>query len=94
MIKLFLANTSKYIGNNLIALDQQLNALLLGSPDETLSSRAYRADVSNKLFGKLFRPLIDYLFFWQKYHCYSAYLSELHRKQLPNEYTEGTTNAR
>lgn len=79
-IKLFLI----YFENNLIAIDQLLNALLFGSPDETLSSRAYRSDVSNKLFGKFFRPLIDCLFFWQDNHCYQSYLSEIYRRQYPN----------
>lgn len=30
---------SKYIKNNLVALDQAVNALFFGDPDETLSSR-------------------------------------------------------
>lgn len=69
-----------------IALDQLLNALLLGAPDETLSSRAYRADRDNKVFGRLFRPLIDVLFFWQDQHCHSAYMSEVHRRQYPKHF--------
>jgi len=64
-----------------VAIDQLLNVMLFGSPDETLSSRAYRADRDGKVFGKLFRPCIDALFFWQAQHCYQAYLSELRRKQ-------------
>ena len=72
-----------YIKNNLIAFDQGLNTLLGGYPDETLSSRAYRLEQKGKLFGRLFRPLIDLLFFWQDEHCYEAYLSELNRKQFP-----------
>lgn len=69
-----------------IALDQLLNALLLGFPDETLSSRAYRADRDNKIFGRVFRPLIDTLFFWQTRHCYEAYLSEVQRRQYPRSF--------
>lgn len=84
----------EYVFNNLIALDQLINTLLNGSPDETLSSRAYRTEQNGKLFGKVFRPLIDLLFFWQSNHCLSAYYSELNRKQLPSEYEKGTTNAR
>ncbi len=69
--------------NLLIAFDQLLNALLLGSPDETLSSRAYRTEQSGKIFGRLFRPLIDTLFFFDEKHCYNAYLSEVNKRQLP-----------
>ena len=43
----------------LVAIDQVFNALLGGMADETLSSRAYRAEQKGKVFGKIFRPLID-----------------------------------
>lgn len=89
-----MSKLNDYVFNNLIALDQQINTLLCGSPDETLSSRAYRTEQNNKLFGKVFRPLIDFLFFWQKNHCLSAYQSEIYRKQLPSEYKKGTEDAR
>lgn len=49
----------------LIAIDQLANALLLGAPDETLSSRAHRAWRDGKWFGVVFRPAINLLFFWQ-----------------------------
>lgn len=75
-----------YIANVLIALDQLLNAILFSSPDETLSSRAYRADRDGKVFGKLFRPCIDTLFFWQQRHCFHAYLAEVGRKQLSQNF--------
>lgn len=68
----------------LIAIDQLANAALLGSPDETLSSRAHRAWRDGKWFGAVFRPLINLLFFWQDDHCAQAYESELQRKQLPS----------
>lgn len=44
-----------YLLNIAIAFDQWLNAILAGAPDETLSSRAYRADRDGKVFGKVFR---------------------------------------
>jgi len=68
-----------YLARNAIALDQQVNALLGGSPDETLSARCHREDLAIK-------RLVNLLFFWQNDHCYQAYLSELYRKQLPKEY--------
>jgi hypothetical protein len=78
-----LKSVKQYILYVLIAIDQLFNALLLGAPDETLSSRAYRAEQSGKVFGKLFRPLIDLLFFFDKQHCYNAYISEVKKRQLP-----------
>lgn len=65
----------------IIAFDQLLNAILLGAPDETLSSRAYRADRDGKWFGRIFRPVIDVLFFWQQQHCFQAYTAEVQRRQ-------------
>ena len=72
-----------YLHALFVAFDQLLNTALLGSPDETLSSRAYRADQGGKVFGRIFRPAIDMLFFWQPRHCYSAYVAELQRRQYP-----------
>lgn len=76
----------QYFKNNAIALDQQINALLAGSPDETLSSRAYR--VSRK--GSWWRwqvcmVVINGLAF-NRNHCYESYVSELNRRQLPREF--------
>ena len=69
-----------------IAIDQLLNALLFGYADETLSSRAYRADRDGKVFGRIFRPCIDTIFFWQDRHCYDAYLAEVQRRQLSKNF--------
>ena len=73
-----------YLKNIALAVDQLINAILKGSPDETLSSRAYRADRDGKIFGKVFRPLIDGILFFDPQHCYGAYQNELNRRQLPN----------
>lgn len=73
-----------YITNNLIAFDQMVNALFAGSPDETLSARAYR--LSRDRGRHWPRRIIDALFFRQSAHCQQAYLSELLRKQLPKQY--------
>lgn len=83
-----------------LALDQ-LAGVLLALPfpsawrgtwaDETLSSRAYRADRDGKVFGRIWRPIIDALFFWQPQepgtegHCHGAYLKERARYSLPPE---------
>jgi hypothetical protein len=75
-----------WLVDGLISIDQLFNWLLLGKPDETLSSRAYRAECKGKVFGKIFRPLIDKIFWFQENHCYKAYESELLRFQLPEDF--------
>jgi hypothetical protein len=68
-----------YIENILIAFDQLINTILLGSPDETISSRLYRnRDVG---FTKHGYVLVNKLFFWQDNHCKMAYESEILRLQ-------------
>ena len=70
-----------YVKNVLIGVDQLLNAILCGSCDESLSSRAYRLD---KERGRKWpRLLIDALLWFDKDHCHQAYLGEIERKQLP-----------
>lgn len=71
----------QYIKNILIALDQLLNAIFQGEPDETLSSRAWRLEQERG--RKWPRILIDLLLWFDKDHCHQAYLSEIERKQLP-----------
>lgn len=82
----------RYILNNAIALDQMFNVLLGGSPDETLSSRAYRTEQQNKIFGRFFRPVIDSVFFFDPLHCYTSYMSELNRRQLPPNFIINKTD--
>jgi hypothetical protein len=76
----------EYIFQWLLLIDQAGNVALGGKADETLSSRAYRAWRANRILGKIFRPLIDTLFFWEKNHCRGAYISEVERKQLPDDF--------
>jgi hypothetical protein len=68
--------------------------------DETVSARTGRAKKNGKLLGHIFQPLIDLMFFWQSKeytmpdgairiipsHCQRAYLKELHKRGLPDEY--------
>ena len=55
------------IFNLFLALDQLLNALLLGHPDETLSSRLGRTIGKERYFGvKWLRVLVDTLFFFDR----------------------------
>lgn len=75
--------------NVLIALDQLLFCLAtLGhsSPDETLSSAAWRWEQDGKLVGRVLRPLVDTLFWFDPDHCRMSYQSELRGLHLPPEY--------
>jgi len=75
-----------YLRQNLIALDQCVNALTGGWADETLSSRLWRLEVRRKLAGRILRPVVDWVFrvfLRHNDHCLSAYLNEMARKQLP-----------
>ena len=67
----------------LIAIDQLLNALLCGWPNETLSSRCWRWDRDGKRHWP--RRMVDALFFWEKNHCQESYESERLRMQMPPE---------
>jgi len=69
-----------------IALDQQANAILGGSADETMSSRCFRLDhiptyrVLEKMVNVLFRP------FQGPDHCKHAYMKEVLGRQLPTKF--------
>lgn len=72
--------------NVLIALDQLIYVLVTlgkGSPDETLSAAAWRLEQAGKWQGKLFRPLIDWLLWFDKDHCKTSYLAEMDGSHLP-----------
>jgi hypothetical protein len=74
----------KYILNVLIAIDQLVNALIGGYPDETLSASAWLGEQQGKFFPCIFRPLIDFLFLpIERNHCANAYFSEFKGTQRP-----------
>ena len=62
-----------YGKRTLIAVDQLLNTLLGGWPDETLSSRC---TAGARRGESMPRRVVDGLFFWQREHCKSSYESE------------------
>ena len=76
--------------NLLIALDQLAFVLLTlgaGHPDETLSAAAWRVEKAGKPWGRIFRPVIDFIFLpMERNHCYRSYISEQRGAQLPKEY--------
>lgn len=65
----------------LIAVDQLLNALCMGWPDETLSSRCWRW--SRDGVRDWPRKVIDALFFREREHCRRSYESERLHLQFP-----------
>lgn len=78
--------------NLAISLDQFLFCILtLGysSPDETFSAACWRWEVEGKPLGFM-RKVVDTLFWFDKEHCKSSYLSEFYKKQLPSSYRENS----
>lgn len=77
-----------YIKQNLIALDQAINALFWGYADETISARTYRMSQRSK-YWLILRKIIDTIFFFDKNHCYTSWVAEYEKHQLPEEYGIG-----
>ena len=77
-----------YFKNIAIAADQLANAMIAGSPDETVSSRVYRgAELATQptRVARMAYRVINTLFFWQDDHCRATYLREKQRAHLPDE---------
>lgn len=74
-----------YIRNVAIGVDQFVNAVLGGWPDETLSSRCGR--LGHRYPYKAWAVLINAIFrpFQGPNHCWNAYQKELTRYQFPPE---------
>ena len=72
-----------YGKRTLIALDQLLNTLLGGWPDETLSSRAWRWEKDGVRSWP--RRFIDMLFFLDQNLCLESFDSERLGRQMPPE---------
>lgn len=75
----------RWIIQGLIALDQLINALLLGWADETISSRAWR--LSHVPMWRGVMVVIDAAFhlIGQRDHCFESYVSEQLRSHFPPE---------
>lgn len=57
----------RYLHNIFVGLDQFINAVMFGDPDETISSRAGRVFPRTK-----WTKFIDWLMFYQSNHCYRS----------------------
>ena len=68
-----------------LALTRLGNALTGGLAEESMSSRAHRAEGNKKPWGRITRPLIDAGFemFGQAKHCAGAYKSDRNKPPLP-----------
>ncbi len=71
--------------NIAIAVDQLVNVLMAGAPDETLSSRAHRMRAKGHRWWGWTAAAIDALFFFDPGHCEKAYQSERLRLQMPKD---------
>ena len=83
-------NLRHWLWQLLIALDQLANVLITPGQagawaDETLSSRAWRMERAGKPWGRVFRPAIDALFWWEPEHCRASFEAERRQGQLPPE---------
>lgn len=73
-----------YLLRVLIAIDQLVNTLVGGYPDETLSASAYLGEQQGRIIPRIMRPVIDFLFRpWGREHCRLAFESERNRTQSP-----------
>jgi len=89
---LLLNEALRRVKNFAICLDQLgLNIITLGhsAPDETMSAAAYRLEQAGKWQGKVFRPLLDGILFFDPQHCFNAWESEVYGRQQAkaNRYT-------
>ena len=79
---------STWLLNILIGIDQLVNAITLGYPDETISSRAWRRASEGSRWWTFMRSFIDslaYLIFNRVHHCQQSFLAEKMRAQEPPE---------
>ena len=77
-----LFGSTKRSVNMAIAVDQAVNALLGGMPDETISARIHRHR------WRKTEAFVNFIF-GDPNHCRKAYESEMTLSHLPNEYRSG-----
>ena len=92
MKKLIPAAIEEYFWNLALGLDQLLNVVLGGYPDETVSSRVHRKARAGQWFWLALRRVIDGAFkivFRQDDHCRKSYDREAARGHSPREFADG-----
>ena len=65
-----------YILRVAIAVDLLAMAILNGKRNETISSAAWSLEQDGKLAGRILRPVIDRLFWFDPGHCEAAWKNE------------------
>lgn len=83
LITLCLLHSNRYF--IAIGVDQLINTILWGYPDETISARIWREQHSKRRWAIALK-LVNALFFWQANHCRGAYYSEITRKHIARVY--------
>jgi hypothetical protein len=73
------AGKEGYVHRSLVGLDQFTNVLTGGEPDETISSRAARADEQGKFWG---RAMTRFLNFFQSDHGPKAQAGDVERAKV------------
>lgn len=78
----------QYLKNVLIGIDQLVNTIFGGFPDETISAVCYRKSQEKGHYGhKFLKFWLDWILTPIKHdHCFLAYRSEMERSQLPPKY--------
>lgn len=74
--------------NILLPIDMLAYMLLTlgtGAVGETVSGAAWRLEQAGRVQGRIFRPLIDMLFFFDRDHCAKSYLGDKARAKIIKE---------
>ena len=74
-----MAELKRRVLNVMISVDQLCYVLITlgnGNPDETMSAAAWRLEQEGKWGGRIFRPVIDLIFWFEEDHCKLSWLSE------------------
>jgi hypothetical protein len=74
-----------YIHDVAVGLDQFVNTIFAGYPDETISARSYRLR-NESLTWRVANEAIDLLFAIDRNHSQEAYQAEKKHEQGPVEY--------
>jgi hypothetical protein len=79
------ASKEGYLHKDLVGLDQFANVVTGGNPDETISSRAARADEAGKTWGKALSRFLD---FFQPDHGPKAQAGDVERAEAVEKLEE------
>lgn len=67
----------KYLLRVLISIDVLIMSIINGKRNETLSAAAWSLEQDGKFMGRIFRPVIDFIFHGvEEKHCKQSWLTE------------------